>query len=239
MAWSAVMTAADIPGSNMHGVIPPFADQPVFADGLARHRGEAIAMVVGERAAIAALRMDDFPVTWEVLPHALTPAEALRPGAPLLHQNRAGNEMVRGLVQKGNVDDGLAAATHVIERTYSTPFIEHAYIEPEAGWAVRDGDTIIIHGSTQAPHMDREATAQIMALPEGQCAHRAVGVWRRVWLQAGHLVPALYRAGRLEDGRPCGIVYTRQESMRSTTKRHPSEITLKAGCDAQRPDHRI
>jgi aldehyde oxidoreductase len=227
-----VMTAADIPGSNIHGVIPPFADQPVFADGLARHRGEAIAMVVGERASIAALRMDDFPVTWEELPHALTPAEALRPGAPLLHQNRAGNEMVRGLVQKGNVDDGLAAATHLIERTYSTPFIEHAYIEPEAGWAVRDGDTIVIHGSTQAPHMDREATAQIMALPEASVRIVPSACGGGFGSKLDISFQPYIALAAWKTNRPCGIVYTRQESMRSTTKRHPSEITLKAGCDA-------
>ncbi len=227
-----VMTAADIPGVNLHGVIPPFADQPVFAEDTARYRGEAIAMVVGEADAIANLKAADFPVTWEPLPHALTPSEALKDTAPLLHQARAGNVMVRGLVQKGNVDDGLAAATHVIERNYSTPFIEHAYIEPESGWAVRDGDTVVIHGSTQAPHMDREGVAAIMGLPDTQVriVPSACGGGFGSKLDISMQPYIALAAWTL--GRPCGIVYTRQESMRSTTKRHPSEITLKAGCDA-------
>jgi aldehyde oxidoreductase len=229
----AVMTASDIPGTNLHGVIAPFADQPVFVEDIARHRGEAIAMVVGERAAIANLVMADFPVTWQVLPHALTPDEATAEGAALLHQARSGNVMVRGLVQKGNAEDGLARATHTIEREYSTPFIEHAYIEPEAGWAVRDGDTIVIHGSTQAPHMDSEAVAAIMDLPRAQVriVPSACGGGFGSKLDLSMQPYIALAAWKL--GRPCGIVYTRQESMRSTTKRHPSQITLKAGCDAQ------
>ncbi len=228
----AVMTAADIPGANIHGTIPPFADQPVFAESVARFRGEAIAMVVGEREAIAALDMSQFPVSWEPLTHALKPAEALKPGSPLLHQARAGNVMVRGMVQKGNVDDGLAKATHVIERSYSTPFVEHAYIEPEAGWAVRDGDTIVIHGCTQAPHLDRESTAPILDLPDSQVriVPSACGGGFGSKLDLSFQPYIALAAWKL--GRSCGIVYTRQESMRSTTKRHPSEITLKAGCDA-------
>ncbi|MGI9512093.1 MAG: 2Fe-2S iron-sulfur cluster-binding protein, partial [Anderseniella sp.] len=133
----AVMTAADIPGANQHGVIPQFADQPVFAEAETRHRGEAVAMVVGEAEVIAELKTDDFPVSWTELPHALKCTDAMAADAPLLHDTRAGNVMVEGLVQKGDVVAGLGKAAHVVVRSFSTPFIEHAYIEPEAGWAVR------------------------------------------------------------------------------------------------------
>ena len=45
----AVFTAKDVPGANCYGVIPPFADQPVLAESVARFRGEAVALVVGDR----------------------------------------------------------------------------------------------------------------------------------------------------------------------------------------------
>jgi xanthine dehydrogenase molybdopterin-binding subunit B len=61
-------TAADVPGLNRFGVIPDTADQPVFAEGEVRFRGEAVAMVVGEPGAMAELDLDGFPVTWEELP---------------------------------------------------------------------------------------------------------------------------------------------------------------------------
>ncbi len=229
----AVMTASDVPGVNLHGVIPPFADQPVFAESTARYRGEAVAMVVGERQAMASLCVSEFPLTWTELPHALKSADALKPEAPLLHDSREGNIMVQGLVQKGDALAGIGRAVHVVELSYSTPFIEHAYIEPEAGWAVRDGDTIVIHGSTQAPHMDRDAMAAIMDidLNKVRIVPSACGGGFGSKLDISMQPYIAIAAWKLK--RICGIVYTRQESMRSTTKRHPSEITLKAGCDAQ------
>ncbi len=60
----AVLTAADITGTNCFGVIPDFADQPVFAEEIARFRGEAVAAVVGTPDAIRHFRPVDFPVTW-------------------------------------------------------------------------------------------------------------------------------------------------------------------------------
>lgn len=228
----AVMTARDIPGVNLHGVIPQFADQPVFAETETRYRGEAVAMIIGEQDAIADLHIEDFPVAWEQLPHALGCADAMVADAPLLHDTRAGNVMVEGLVRKGDVPAALSKAVHTVERSFSTPFIEHAYIEPEAGWAVREDDTITIHASTQAPHMDRDAMAAIMDLPVEQVriVPTACGGGFGSKLDISMQPYIAIAAWQLK--RPCGIVYTRQESMRSSTKRHPSEIRLKAGCDA-------
>ena len=63
----AVMTAADIEGRNLFGVIPATIDQPVFAepDEEIRFRGEAVAMIVGEPEAMAALDITMFPVMWD------------------------------------------------------------------------------------------------------------------------------------------------------------------------------
>ena len=229
----AVMTAADIPGVNQHGVIPQFADQPVFAETETRYRGEAVAMVVGDADAIANLEISEFPVSWTELPHALVCAQAMAGDAPLLHETRTGNIMVEGLVRKGDVPAGLDAAAHVVERSFSTPFIEHAYIEPEAGWAVRDGDAVTIHASTQAPHMDRDAMAAIMdlAVDRVRIVPTACGGGFGSKLDISMQPFIALAAWKLN--RPCAIVYTRQESMRSSTKRHPSEITLKAGCDSK------
>ena len=229
----AVMTAKDIPGVNLHGVIPQFVDQPVFAQAETRHRGEAVAMIVGKPDAIANLQVEDFPVSWQELPHVLTCADAMDAAAPLLHEARPGNVMVEGLVQKGDVSAGLNQAAHVVERSYSTPFIEHAYIEPEAGWAVRDGDTISIHASTQAPHMDRDALAAIMDLPVDRVRIVPTACGGGFGSKLDISVQPYIALAAWQLDQPCGIVYSRQESMRSSTKRHPSEITLKAGCDAQ------
>ena len=228
---AGVFTARDVPGKNCFGVIAPFADQPVFAVGETRFKGEAVAAVAGSHQAIADLDVADFPVTWHELPACLEPSQAQGDDAVLLHETRKGNILARGLVEKGALADGFATATHTVSGTFSTPFIEHAYIEPEAGYARRVGDRIELFASTQAPHMDRDEIASTMGLEVAQVrivptacgggfgSKLDVSIQPFVAIAAWHL------------NQPVGLVYTRSESMASTTKRHPSHITLKIGCD--------
>jgi aldehyde oxidoreductase len=217
-----VLTAADIPGRNIFGVIPPFADQPVFAEHETRFRGEAVAAVVGERAAIEALDLATFPVTWEERPPVLTIAAALDPAAPQLQDKRPGNILVRGHVEKGDIDAAFALAGVTVEGTFETAFVEHAYIEPEAGWARRVGDRIEITASTQAPYMDRDDTAAIMGLaPEAiRIIPSACGGGFGSKLDLS--VQPYVALAAWVTGRPAAMVYTRPESLQSTTKRHPA-----------------
>src|SRR5262249_55074647 len=158
----AVFTAKDVPGVDCYGVIPPFADQPVFAHREARFRGEAVAMIVGEREAIEALDFATFPVTWEELPPLMTIDAALAPNAPLIHPHRKDNILTHGRVVRGDVERALREADAVAEQEYETGFVEHAYIEPEAGFARRMGDRIEIQACTQSPYMDRADIAKIL-----------------------------------------------------------------------------
>src|SRR5216684_5085528 len=164
----AVFTAKDIPGKNCFGVIPRFADQPVFAEGETRFRGEAVAAVVGEEQAVERLDLEQFPVSWDECRALLEVDEALQPGAPLLHANRPGNVLVGGRVVHGDVEKALAEADVVVEGEYETTFVEHACIEPEAGFARRVGDHIEVQACTQSPYMDRADLAAILALPADQ-----------------------------------------------------------------------
>jgi aldehyde oxidoreductase len=192
-----VMSAADIPGRNCFGVIAPMADQPVFAEGEARFKGEAVAAVVGEAGAMGDL--DDFPVTWEPLAPLLEPEEALAEGADLVHANRAGNVLVQGYVKKGDAEAALDSADFVVEGRFSTGFIEHAYIEPEAGWAVRVGDGVEVHAGTQAPYMHRDDLALILDLPQDVRARGADDGGRRLRQQARPVAPSLPCACRVAD----------------------------------------
>src|SRR5690606_37782811 len=109
-----VLTAADVPGINCFGVIPPFADQPVFAEGETRFRGEAVAAIVGEANAVEALDPRDFPVHWEELPAHMDMDSALAEDAALVHASRPGNILTGGRVERGDVPAGLAAAAAVV-----------------------------------------------------------------------------------------------------------------------------
>ncbi|MEO1291351.1 MAG: molybdopterin cofactor-binding domain-containing protein [Pseudomonadota bacterium] len=229
---SLVLTAEDIPGLNRFGVIPAFTDQPAFAENVARFRGEAVAAVVGEASAIEALDLTAFPVTFEKLQAALSPEDALKADAPLVHQGCEGNVMCRGLVQRGDVDAGLAAGDICVDGTFSTRFVEHAYIEPEAGYAERIGDRLHVHGGTQAPMMDRDSLAEILALaPEAiRIVPTATGGGFGAKLDLSFQPYVALAAWRL--GRAVRVTYTRAESMQSTTKRHPGQMTARLACKA-------
>ena len=217
-----VMTAKDVPGRNIFGVIPPFADQPVFAEREARFRGEAVAAVVGERSAIEVLDLSAFPITWEERPAVLSIAAALDPAAPQLQEKRPGNVLVRGHVERGDVDAALKQGAAIVEGQFETSFVEHAYIEPEAGWARRVGDRIEITASTQAPYMDRDDTAAIMGLPPGSIRIIPSACGGGFGSKLDLSVQPYVALAAWLTGRPAAMVYTRPESLQSTTKRHPA-----------------
>ncbi|MFT5440120.1 MAG: aldehyde oxidoreductase, partial [Alphaproteobacteria bacterium] len=226
-----VLTAADIPGNNGYGVYPDVKDQPVLADGNVRYRGEAVCALIGDRDTITAIRDEDLPIKWVEF-EALQGFDAPRvDGAPLIHADRPGNHLADGAVIKGDADAALASADIVVECAVETGFVEHAYIEPEAGWAERVGNRIEITVSTQTPYMDRDEVALIMGLaPEDiRIIPTACGGGFGGKLDLS-VQPLLALAAWLLD-RPVRCTWNRIESMSATSKRHPARITARYGCD--------
>lgn len=228
-----VLTWKDIPGRNRFGIYPTGKDQPALAEGYVRYRGEAVCALVGDDAAIASIRDDDVPIDWRVLP-ALTGIDAaLADGAPALHSEHPDNVLVEGRVARGDVAAGFAAAVATVQGRFETSFVEHAYIEPEAGYARRVGDRIEIFACTQTPFMDRDEVALILGIEPAQVrvipAATGGGFGGKLDLS---LQPLIATAAWLLD-RPVRCAYTRPESMASTTKRHPARIDARFACDAE------
>jgi aldehyde oxidoreductase len=224
-----VLTAADVPGRNCCGVISEFADQPVFAEHETRFRGEPIAAVVGEGAAIEALDLEAFPVTWEELPAITTLAAALADDAPLVHPRRFGNVLVRGRVQRGDVDSALASADAVAEGAFETAFVEHAAIEPEAGFARRVGDRIEVVACTQSPYLDRGGIAEILDIAPEQVRIIPTAVGGGFGGKLDLSVQPFVALAAWLLNHPVRMTYSRPESMMATTKRHPASIRCRAG----------
>ncbi|WP_244277701.1 molybdopterin-dependent oxidoreductase [Mesorhizobium erdmanii] len=229
---TGVFVAADIPGKNCFGVIGPFADQPALAEGFARFRGEAVALVAGEREAILDLDLSDFPVRWAELPHLLHPAEARADGAAWIHENRPANLLTSGFVERGDPDAALAGAAFTVSGAIDTSYVEHAYIEPEAGYAYLDGDTLVVVACTQAPYMDRDDTAKVLGLPVDKVRIVPTATGGGFGSKLDVSLQPLIGLVALKTGRPATLAYTRNESMMSTTKRHPSEMKATIGADA-------
>jgi aldehyde oxidoreductase len=225
----AVLTSRDVPGEDCYGVISRFADQPVFAHSEARHRGEAVAAIVGESDVIESLDSATFPVCWKELPAVRSIDEALAPGAPLIHPHRADNVLTRGRVVRGDVEKALAEADAVVEGEFETGFVEHACIEPEAGFARRVGDQIEIQACTQSPYMDRADIAKLLGIPAEavRIIPTAVGGGFGAKLDLSVQTFLALAAWRLR--RPVRMVYSRIESILCTTKRHPAHMRCRAG----------
>lgn len=225
----AIFTAKDVPGENCYGVIAPFADQPAFAESVARFRGEAIALIVGEEAAMRGLDLSAFPVTWTPLPALMTIEEATAAGAALIHPIRPGNILTRGRVARGDAEAALAAADVVAEGEFETGFVEHAYIEPEAGFARRVGDRIEIQACTQAPYMDRADLAKILGLAPEQVRIIPTAVGGGFGSKLDLSVQPFIALAAWALNRPVRMIYSRHESIMTTTKRHPARIRARAG----------
>jgi CO/xanthine dehydrogenase Mo-binding subunit/aerobic-type carbon monoxide dehydrogenase small subunit (CoxS/CutS family) len=230
---AAVLTAADVPGLNAFGVIPGFIDQPVFAETEARFRGEAVAAVIGAPHVMAKLDPAGFPVTWTERPAAQDIHSAQSTEAAQLHAGRDGNVMCGGFVQRGDAQAALARAHVTVEGRYQSGFVEHAYIEPEAGFAELVEGRVEVHACTQAPVMDQEGLAQILGMEQSQIRIIPTAVGGGFGSKLDLSVQPYLALGALKTGKPVRLCYARQESMQSSTKRHPSDITLRIGADAQ------
>jgi aldehyde oxidoreductase len=226
----AVFTAKDVPGKNCYGVIGRFADQPLFAEQEARFRGEAVAAIVGEASTVEALEVSEFPVQWEELKPLHDIDAALSEKAYLIHENRPENILVRGRVVRGDVDRALATSDVVVEAEYETGFVEHAYIEPEAGFARRVGDTIEIQACTQSPYMDRNDIAAILGIASERVRIIPTAVGGGFGSKLDLSVQPFLALAAWHLRKPVRMVYSRSESIASTTKRHPSRIRLLGGC---------
>ena len=233
---AAILTAADVPGENAFGIFPGMKDQPVLAPGLVRFRGEAVLALVGTRAAVESISDAELPIEWTIEPPLSGIDAALAPGAPAIHGGVPDNVLARGNLKCGDVQAGHARAAATAEGSFETAFVEHAYIEPEAGFAVPIGDgpdRIEVTACTQAPYMDREETARVLGVDQSRVRIRPSACGGGFGGKLDVSVQPLLAVAAWVTRRPVRIVYTRTESMASTTKRHPARIWAKSSADAQ------
>ncbi|MEW7008713.1 molybdopterin-dependent oxidoreductase [Lentilitoribacter sp. EG35] len=229
---STILTAKDIPGENTFGVIPDFQDQPVFAEAQTRFRGEAVAAIVAKPEFIRDFDPETFPIIWNEK-NAVQSVEAAQASeAPLLHKERSNNQLCGGFVQCGDAERSLKDADFTVEGRFQSGFVEHGYIEPEAGFAEVINGRIEVHACTQAPVMDLEALEIILGMDQSQIRIVPTSVGGGFGSKLDISLQPILALATLKTGKPVRLTYSRTESMQSTTKRHPSDITLKIGANA-------
>src|SRR6202048_619855 len=129
----AVVTCADVPGQDGFGVF--VSDQPVMARDKVRYVGEPVAAVAAEDIASARRAIAKVRVEYEMLPAVFDPDEAMVAGAPVVHDYAPDNLVKHIPIRKGDVEEGFAKSDLIVEQTYETQQVEHAYLETEAGVA--------------------------------------------------------------------------------------------------------
>lgn len=223
-----VITSADVPGEDGFGVF--VNDQPVMARGKVRYVGEAVAAVAAESQLIAKRALAAIKVAYEPLPGVFDPEEALRPGAPVLHDYAPDNVTKHIPIRVGDVDKGFSESDLVIEEDYSTQAIEHAYLEPEAGVAYVDHDGVVtIVSPDQNVTHHRHMLARIIARPISKVRFIMSPVGGGFGGKEDMIYQGMLALLAMKTQRPVRLIFTREESIISTAKRHPSRTTLRMG----------
>ena len=223
-----VITCADVPGEDGFGVY--VNDQPVMAREKVRYIGEGIAAVAAEDALTAKRAFAKIKVVYELLPAVFDAEEAMRPGAPVVH-NYAPNNITKHIpIRVGDVTKGFAESDLVVEQTYSTQAVEHAYLEPEAGLAYVDHDGVVtIVSPDQNITHHRHMLARIIAKPINKVRFIMSPVGGGFGGKEDMIYQGMLALMAMKTRRPVRYVYTREESIISTAKRHPSRTILKMG----------
>jgi aldehyde oxidoreductase len=213
----AVLTAKDVPGLNRFGLIK--ADQPVLADDRVRYVGDAVACAYAETIGAAEEALGKISVQYRELEVVSTPQRALQPDAPLIHES--GNICAEHHVRKGDVEAAFAQADVIVENDYYTPFIEHAYLEPEACLARPDGEGgVVVYMGSQGPYVDHKQIVASLGLPKEKVRVVHMPMGGGFGGKEDITVQILAALGVLKTGRPVKMVLPRPESMRVSTKRH-------------------
>ncbi len=231
---ACVLTATDLPDRLAPTDIPGqtgrqrlATDQQILVRERVRYHGEPLALVAAETVAIAERARDLIEFELEPLAGVFDPAAALLPGAPLVQGTD--NVVASYRIRKGDVDAGFAAADEIIENTFATQFIEHAFLEPEVGLAwVDENEVVNIRMSTQViehfrfiaeaigvPHNKVRILGSLIGGGFGGKEDVTVEIYLALLARASH--------------RPVRLAYTREDSFFGHGKRHPFTIRHRTG----------
>src|SRR5687767_2835097 len=219
----AVLTHEDVPGRKVYGMEIP--DQPVLAWGHVRYQGEPIAIVAADHPETARRAVDAIQVDYEVLEPLTDPEAAMAPGAPRLHLS--GNVLRHIRINHG---DPEATADVVVTGEYEVGMQDQAFLGPESGLAVPDGEGgVDLYIATQWLHVDRDQLAESLGLPPEKVRLTMGGVGGAFGGREDLSMQIHACLLALHTGRPVKIVYNREESFFGHVHRHPCKMSYEHG----------
>ncbi|MEC9297516.1 MAG: molybdopterin cofactor-binding domain-containing protein [SAR324 cluster bacterium] len=225
-----IITADDVTGNNGFGIYPHIKDQPVLAKDHVRFRGEAVVALIGERENVESASEEDLGLTWEPLEAIRGCDAALSGKLEPVQSEIVDNILAEGFLKKNDAEKAFTESFAVAEGVWTTSAVEHGYLEPEAGYARKIGQRLEIFVCTQSPYMDQTEVAQFLGIEPRQVRIIPSAVGGGFGGKLDISVQPLVALAAWILGRPVRSIYTRPESMVSTTKRHPVQMSARAGC---------
>jgi CO/xanthine dehydrogenase Mo-binding subunit/aerobic-type carbon monoxide dehydrogenase small subunit (CoxS/CutS family) len=217
-------------------------DDTRVLDDVVRFVGQKVAAVVADSEAAAEEGCRRLKVDYELLPFVIDPAQAIAPGAPILHPGKtsdahrvaaaARNIVAESHGEYGDVAAALAASAVTYEGTFTTQRVQHAALETHGGLAWLDDTGILnVRSSTQVPFLTRRALAEIFKLPADRVRVYCERVGGGFGGKQEMFVEDILALAALKTGRPVKLELTREEQFIATSTRHPMRVTVRAGAD--------
>lgn len=225
-----ILLASDIP-ENKIGHIQHDWDVLIPEGGTTRYIGDALALVASQRLETLDEIVKLITVDYEVLEPVTTTEHAMAPDAPKVHSK--GNILTVERLKRGDADAAIARSAHVVTKKYSTPFTEHAFMEPECAVALPEDDGLLVYTASQSVYDEQREIARMLNLPKEKvhCQSKLVGggfggkedmsVQHHAALMAWHIQ------------RPVKVRLSRQESINIHPKRHAMEMEFTTACDKE------
>lgn len=238
----AVLTHEDAPktlySSARHETRETDPDDTRVLDDVVRFIGQRVAAVVATSEAAAEEACRRLTVDYEILPAVFDPDEAMRPGAPRLHdkgpQARI-HDASRNVVAEmhgatGDVARGFAEADAIHEGTYFVPRVQHAHLETLSAIAFLDeSGRLNVRSSTQVPFLTRLELAHVFGLPPEKVRVFCERVGGGFGAKQEMLTEDIAALAALKTGKPVQLEFTREEQFIGATTRHPMKVKIKIG----------
>ena len=213
----------------------------VMAREKALYEGHAVAAVAATSAAIARRALKLIDVTYEVLPHVIDVVDAMRPDAPLLHEDlytmgveprpeRPSNVAKRVEITLGDVEAGFAKADVVVEREFRTAPVHQGYIEPHAALAtVSEDGSAEVWCCTQGHYIVRAHCARLLGLDIAKVRVTASEIGGGFGGKTVvYLEPVAIRLSQ-KAGKPVKMVMSREEVFRASGPTSGASVSVKIG----------
>lgn len=222
-----IATYEDVPGINKFGLFVP--QQPVLCSDKVKYLGDVVACVFAETKEQARAAAEAVMVCYEVLESQLNPEDNFNPNSPLIHKDTESNVIHHVDVRKGDVAESFASADVVIEETYDTQAVEHAYMEPESCMARYENGKLVVYSGNQGSFAYKRMIQDSLDLEDHQVRVIFTATGGGFGGKEEPTVQILAALGTYLTKRPVKMVLTREESIRMSTKRHPMRIRMKHG----------